>query len=108
MLVQRPCETDGVETVVVVDNIPKVEPPRMEKLKSVIHKIFSSHGEIVNVVHPLNDENITKGYAFIEYKSAQMAENTVKHLNNHKLDKHHTFVVNLFTDFQKSVLFIFF
>lgn len=101
MLAQRPLETDGVESVVVVDNIPKVEPSRLEKLKSVIQKLFSHCGEIVNVVFPVDDEGKTKGYAFMEYKNGSMAEEAVKTLNNHRLDKNHTFSVNLFTDFQK-------
>lgn len=100
-LAQRPCETDGVESVVVVDNIPIVEPLRLEKLKSVIQKLFSTCGDIVNVVYPTDEEGKTKGYAFMEYKNATMAEEAVKTLNNHRLDKNHTFAVNLFTDFQK-------
>lgn len=101
LLKQKPCETDGVESVVVVDNIPVVEPSRLEKLKSVIDKLFSNFGEIVNVFYPLDDEGNTKGFAFLEYKNSAIAEEVVKTLNNHRLDKLHTFAVNLFTDFQK-------
>lgn len=101
LLKQKPCETDGVESVVVVDNIPKVEPSRQEKLKTVIDKLFSTFGEIVNVFYPLDEEGNTKGYAFLEYKNSANAEEAVKTLNNHRLDKSHTFAVNLFTDFQK-------
>ncbi|XP_055902277.1 eukaryotic translation initiation factor 3 subunit B [Eupeodes corollae] len=101
MLAQKPCETDGVESVVVVDNIPKVEPSRMEKLKSVILKLFATCGEIVNVFHPLDEEGKTKGYAFLEFSNAASAADAVKTMNNHRLDKNHTFAVNLFTDFQK-------
>lgn len=98
---QKPCETDGVESVVVVDHIPKVGPARQEKLKSVIDKIFSSFGEITNVFYPVDEENNTKGYCFLEYKSPTNAEEAVKATNGHRLDKSHTFAVNLFTDFQK-------
>lgn len=101
MLASRPSEADGVESVVVVDNIPKVEPVRLNKLKSVIDKLFSLCGTIVNVVYPVDEEGKTKGYAFMEYKHASEAEDAVKKLNNHRLDKTHTFAVNLFTDFQK-------
>lgn len=101
MLAQRPSEADGVESVVVVDNIPKVEPVRLNKLKSVIDKHFSHCGTIVNVVYPVDEEGKTKGYAFMEFKHASEAEDAVKKLNNHRLDKTHTFAVNLFTDFQK-------
>lgn len=98
---QRPCETDGVESVVIVDNIPKVDPSRQEKLKTVIHKLFSTCGEITNVFYPVDEEGNTKGYCFLEYKNAENAEEAVKTLNNHRLDRKFTFSVNLFTDFQK-------
>lgn len=101
LLAQRPQESDGVENVVVVDNLPVVEPSRLDKLKTVINKIFSNHGNIVKVVHPTDHEGRTKGYAFMEYKNSSQAEEAVKHLNNHRLDKTHTFAVNLFTDFKK-------
>lgn len=38
---------------------------------------------------------------FIEYASPSYALEAVKLTNNHKLDKQHTFLVNLFTDFKK-------
>lgn len=101
LLRQRPSETDGVENVVIVDNIPKVDPSRQEKLKTVVHKLFSSCGEITNVFYPLDEEGNTKGYCFLEYKNAESAEEAVKSLNNHRLDRKFTFAVNLFTDFQK-------
>lgn len=90
-----------MENVVVIDNLPVVEPSRLDKLKMVVHKIFSTHGTIVKVVHPTNSDGRTKGYAFMEYKNSTQAEDAVKHLNNHRLDKTHTFAVNLFTDFKK-------
>lgn len=101
LLRQRPSETDGVENVVIVDNIPKVDPSRQEKLKTVIHKLFSTCGEITNVFYPVDEEGNTKGYCFLEYKNAENAEEAVKSLNNHRLDRKFTFAVNLFTDFQK-------
>ena len=98
---KRPCETDGVESVVVVDNIPKVGPARQEKLHTVIEKLFSTIGVINKKYYPVDEEGNTKGYAYLEYSSPANAEEAVKALNNHRLDKSHTFLVNLFTDFQK-------
>ena len=40
-------------------------------------------------------------FVFIEYSSPLHALEAVKLTNNHKLDKQHTFLVNLFTDFKK-------
>lgn len=98
---QKPSETDSVDSVVVVDNIPKVGTARQEKLKNVIEKLFSAFGDIVNVYYPVDEEQNTKGFAFLEYKNSENAEAAVKSLNNHRLDKQHTFAVNLFTDFAK-------
>uniref|UniRef100_A0A6B2E9L5 Eukaryotic translation initiation factor 3 subunit B n=1 Tax=Phlebotomus kandelakii TaxID=1109342 RepID=A0A6B2E9L5_9DIPT len=101
MLKQKPCATDGVESVIVVDNIPVVGPSRMEKLKSVIDKLFYAFGEVTNVFYPLDENGNTKGYVFLEYKNPENAEEAVKEMNNHRLDKNYTFAVNLFTDFSK-------
>lgn len=101
LLKKKPCETDGMENVIVVDEIPKVEPARQEKLENVIKKLFSTCGEIVNVYYPKDDNGYTKGYCFIEYKLAAQAEEAVKVYSNYRLDKTHTLLVNIFTDFQK-------
>lgn len=98
---QKPKETDGVESVIVVDGVPQVGPDRLEKLQSVINKIFSKFGSIVNTHYPTNEKGHTKGYIFLEYSSPVHAQEAVKVTNNYKLDKQHTFLVNLFTDFSK-------
>ncbi|XP_035787167.1 eukaryotic translation initiation factor 3 subunit B [Anopheles albimanus] len=100
-LKQKPCESDGVENVIVVDNIPVVAADRFPKLKGIMEKIFKNAGTIVNVYYPKDEEDNTKGYAFIEYKNAESAEEAVKTLNNYRLDKHYTLLVNRFSDFQK-------
>lgn len=101
ILRQKPKETDGVESVIVVDGVPQVGPDRREKLKSVINKIFGKFGNIVNEYYPVAEKGETKGYIFIEYSSPVHALEAVKMTNNYKLDKQHTFLVNLFTDFSK-------
>lgn len=101
ILRQKPKETDGVESVIVVDGVPQVGPERLEKLQSVINKIFGKFGAIVNDYYPKNENGQTKGYIFLEYSSPVNALEAVKTTNNYKLDKQHTFLVNLFTDFHK-------
>ncbi|XP_046491098.1 eukaryotic translation initiation factor 3 subunit B [Neodiprion pinetum] len=98
---QKPSETDGVEAVIVVDGVPQVGPERLEKLQMVISKLFEKFGDIVNQWYPKNEDGLTKGYIFLEYKSPVNALAAVKSTNNYKLDKMHTFKVNLFTDFKK-------
>ncbi|KAL5017836.1 hypothetical protein ScPMuIL_003558 [Solemya velum] len=43
----------------------------------------------------------TKGYIFLEYTIPSHAQDAVKMANGYKLDKLHTFAVNLFSDFEK-------
>ncbi|XP_012282940.1 eukaryotic translation initiation factor 3 subunit B isoform X2 [Orussus abietinus] len=101
LMSQKPSEADGVEAVIVVDGVPQVEPQRLEKLQAVINKVFGKFGTIVNKYYPTNENNITKGYIFLEYNNPQSALAAIKSANNYKLDKQHTFKVNLFTDFKK-------
>jgi translation initiation factor 3 subunit B len=61
LLKQKPRETDGVESVIVVDGVPQVGPERLEKLTTVINKIFSKFGTIVNEYYPTNENGHTKG-----------------------------------------------
>ena len=60
VLKDRPQEADGIDSVIVVDNVPQVGPDRLEKLKNVIHKIFSKFGKITNDFYPEEDGK-TKG-----------------------------------------------
>ncbi|KAG8039174.1 hypothetical protein G9C98_003481 [Cotesia typhae] len=101
VLALKPSETDGVESVIVVDGTPQVEPERLEKFNTLINKVFGKFGTIVNRFYPKNDNGITKGYIFLEYNSPLHAAAAVKATNNYKIDKQHTFKVNLFTDFKK-------
>ncbi|XP_078461177.1 eukaryotic translation initiation factor 3 subunit B [Lampetra fluviatilis] len=96
----RPKEADGIDNVVVVDNVPQVGPERLDKLRNVIKKIFAKFGEIVSDFFPEGDGK-TKGYIFLEYSKPSSAQEAVKGADGYKLDKQHTFRVNLFTDFDK-------
>lgn len=100
-LKKKPCETDGMENVIVIDEIPKIEPAREEKLKNVIEKLFSTAGEIVNLYFPKDKDGYTKGYCFLEFRNAVQAEAAVKAYTGYRLDKTHTLQVILCTDFQK-------
>ncbi|XP_030751724.1 eukaryotic translation initiation factor 3 subunit B [Sitophilus oryzae] len=101
ILKQKPKETDGYESVIVVDGVPQVGPNRIEKLKSVINKVFGKFGKIVNEYYPLKADESTKGYIFLEYSNPNHAAEAVELANKFKIDKQHTFLVNLFTDFAK-------
>jgi len=98
---QKPRESDGVDAVIVVDGVPVVGADRLDKLKNVIRKTFGKCGNLVNEHYPVDEKGMTKGYIFLEFSSPENAENAVSVMNNYKLDKQHTFLVNLFSDFQK-------
>ncbi|KAI5723588.1 hypothetical protein M8J76_008431 [Diaphorina citri] len=111
LLAEKPKESDGVESVIIVDQLPVVEEARLTKLKQVINKLFSGFGNIVSTYYPQVDQEIeddkgkrtvkmTKGYVFIEYDNPKSALEALNK-NSHKLDKQHTLLVNLFTDFEK-------
>ncbi|KAK8730659.1 hypothetical protein OTU49_007860, partial [Cherax quadricarinatus] len=101
LLRQKPKETDGVESVIIVDGVPSVGAERLEKLKNVVRKIFKEFGTIINEFYPTNEDGKTKGYIFLEFKDRAAADEAVRQRNNYKLDKQHTFLCNLFTDFDK-------
>jgi len=101
LLKDHPSEKAGVESIIVVDGIPQVGPERFDKLKAVIIKFFNKFGEIINEYFPKNETGQTKGYVFLEYASPENAKEAVATANQHKLDKQHTFLVNLFSDFSK-------
>jgi len=70
-------------------------------LKNVIRKIYSKFGKLVNEHYPLEADGNTKGYIFLEFSNHSNALEAVKSTNNYKLDRQHTFAVNLFSDFEK-------
>jgi len=73
ILKQKPSETDGVESVIVVDNVPRVEPDKLEKLQSVINRVLGKFGTIVNQYYPMNEEDgKTKGLLFYLVKSLKI------------------------------------
>ena len=65
LLRERPVEETGVDTIIVVDNAPKVGPDRMAKLKLVLNKVFARFGEIVTQEYPTDEEGIFKGWVWV-------------------------------------------
>ena len=60
ILEQRPKESDSLDNVIIVDNVPVVGPDRLEKLKTIIRKVFSKFGNVVNEFYP-EENGKTKG-----------------------------------------------
>ncbi|XP_067938024.1 eukaryotic translation initiation factor 3 subunit B-like [Watersipora subatra] len=101
ILKQKPSPSDSFESVIVCDNIPKTGSEKLEKLTKLLKKLFSKFGNIVTEHIPLDSSGQTKGYMFLEYGSLSEAKEAARALNGHRLDKHHVFDVNLFSEFDK-------
>ena len=61
LLKDRPVEDTSLNTVIVVDNAPKIGPERMGKLKAVLNKVFGKFGKIKTEFYPVNENGIFKG-----------------------------------------------
>ncbi|KAL9938441.1 hypothetical protein V8E36_003064 [Tilletia maclaganii] len=104
---------EGLDDVIVLDNVPVITKAKEAKLFSAIQKRFASHAGLsidVSSIHmPYDDdaagqddeEAESKGYAFIEMRSADDAATAIRAMNGFAFDKRHTFAVNRFTDVER-------
>lgn len=103
LLAKAPREADGIENVVIIDNIPKTT--KLDKLRSKLGKIWREKaGDPLNEEYPTDGDHpneTTKGYCFLEFEDEETALKAQENLNNHRFDKNHTFKANLFTDFDR-------
>ncbi|KAK9729359.1 Translation initiation factor 3 subunit b [Basidiobolus ranarum] len=102
-------EEKGFDNIVIVDNVPKVDESKEEKLLNVIRKIFKSAGLLLNegaLIMPKSTDEKTgkttsKGFLFVEFENAEQAAQAIKHIDNYRMDKTHVLAVNKITDIQK-------
>ncbi|KAK0554742.1 Translation initiation factor 3 subunit b [Tilletia horrida] len=100
---------EGLDDVIVLDNVPVIIKSKEAKLFSAIQKRFASHAGLTidpaNIHMPYNDgpeeEAESKGYAFVEMRSADDAATAIRAMNGFAFDKRHTFAVNRFTDVER-------
>lgn len=62
LVAERPREHESLGNIIVVDNLPKVDQTKLEKLKAVVSKVYSKIGVVRKEYYPLDDEGKTKGY----------------------------------------------
>eukprot|EP01089_Gocevia_fonbrunei_P016729 TRINITY_DN5256_c0_g1_i1.p1 TRINITY_DN5256_c0_g1~~TRINITY_DN5256_c0_g1_i1.p1 ORF type:complete len:674 (+),score=165.09 TRINITY_DN5256_c0_g1_i1:136-2157(+) len=100
---EAPVELEkGWSKVIVVDNLPIIPESKHDKLLSVIRKIYTQIGPVVDpIVMPKDDKGNTLGFAIIEFQTKQAAETAIKQTEGYKLDKQHIFRVNSYEDFEK-------
>jgi hypothetical protein len=61
LMAERPQEHESLNNIIVVDNLPKVDEQKLDKLKAVISKVYSKFGVCRNEYYPLDKEGKTKG-----------------------------------------------
>ncbi|KAH3756057.1 eukaryotic translation initiation factor 3B [Pelomyxa schiedti] len=88
-------------TMVVVDNVPVVTQDKLEKLHGVLTKVFSAlAGAPREICLPQDAEGMTKGYAFVDFDTPEIAKVALES-NGYPLGKLHIFKVNLLSDFER-------
>lgn len=96
---------EGLDDVVVIDNVPVVGKEREQKLLETIVKRFKSHAgidiEVENFHVPYGDDGQTKGYIFLELSNSEDANQALRAMDGYPFDKRHRFAVNRFTDVEK-------
>jgi translation initiation factor 3 subunit B len=60
-MMECPREHESLNNVIIVDNLPKVDPVKLEKLKAVISKVYNKLGVCRNEHYPIDEDGKTKG-----------------------------------------------
>lgn len=101
LMAQEPRLDESHDRIICIDNIPKVGTEKKDKLKSILQKLLTTYGKIVNEHYPEGDDGVLKGYMFVEYESNAAAAEACAQLNGYRLDKAHSFKCNFISDFDK-------
>ncbi|KAL4948286.1 eukaryotic translation initiation factor eIF2A-domain-containing protein [Aspergillus filifer] len=94
---------EGLDTFVVIDGLPVVpEENRQKLIKFLLRKLNAvGHTSEDAVFMPVNDKNMSEGFAFVEYETPEQAVAAVKQLHGTPLDKKHTLLVNKLMDIER-------
>ncbi|KAL8680471.1 MAG: hypothetical protein Q9186_003369 [Xanthomendoza sp. 1 TL-2023] len=94
---------EGLDAFVIIDGLPKVPQESKQKLVKFLLKKLNSVGKTKEdaIFMPLGQNDITEGFAFVEYATPQQAVEATKKLHGTALDKKHTLAVNKLTDIDR-------
>eukprot|EP00924_Labyrinthula_sp_SR-Ha-C_P005966 snap_masked-scaffold_14-processed-gene-10.44-mRNA-1 protein AED:1.00 eAED:1.00 QI:0/-1/0/0/-1/1/1/0/713 len=105
----------NLKSILLVSNIPKVPLAKAPKLISMLTKLFSSFGTLVNSPTELSEtftqlstkgifvpfkEKVSEPFAYIFFSTSSEASAAISARHNYKLDKSHTFKVYSLFDLQ--------
>jgi translation initiation factor 3 subunit B len=87
----------------VIDGLPIVTAEQKPKLVKFLLKKLNSVGKTSEdaIYMPMDKDNKSEGFAFVEYGSPEQAVAATKHLHGTALDKKHTIAVNKITDIER-------
>lgn len=96
----------SLDTVLIIDHLPKVDRSKEEKLLAVIRKnvFLPAKGQIVpgSLYMPRDPEtDISKGYLFVEFQDAEQASAVLQVANGYRLDKQHVLSAVRLADFDR-------
>lgn len=94
----------GLDNYVVVDGAPIAPEAKVPILIKVLKKLFNTVGEVVegdDGIHMPLEAGKSKGYLFVQFKTANMASAAIKQLHGKKLDQKHRLLVNRLSDIEK-------
>ncbi|KAI6132740.1 translation initiation factor eIF-3b [Pisolithus croceorrhizus] len=96
---------DNLDNLIVVDGVPVIDRPKLEKLVAKISKEFTKKGAPVkpeNIFVPWDDSTgRSKGFIFMDLGNADAATHAANAMNGHPFDARHTFYVNKFSDIEQ-------
>lgn len=98
---------DGLESTVIIDGTPVAPESKRDALLRVMTSMCSKVGKLREngIYMPMEEgqdgQKYTRGFMFVEFRSAEHAMAAVRELNGKRLDKRHTLQVNLFADMDK-------
>lgn len=97
---------EDFDNILIIDNLPKIDSIKEEKLMSVLKKnLFAPVNAIPKeggCLMPRDSETgMSRGYLFIEFQNAEIAAAVAKIANGYRLDKSHVLSALKFTDFER-------
>jgi translation initiation factor 3 subunit B len=97
---------EDYENVIIIDNLPKIDASKEEKLLGVLRKsLFAPAGATPTaegLFMPRDPETgMSRGYLFVELETAEQAASVFKLAHGYRLDKAHVLYALKFTEFDR-------